>query len=128
MFKLSVNSLNKLKDVEPKLIAVAVRALQLSPVDFGVTCGLRTLEEQQKLYNEGKSKTLNSKHLPGKRGLAEAIDVAAYVDGKITWYYPEYEKIAVAFKQAAKELNVPIKWGGDFKSFKDGVHYQLDGE
>lgn len=126
MFKLSVNSLNKLKDVEPKLIAVAVRALQLTPVDFGVTCGLRTVEEQQVLYNAGKSKTLNSKHLPNKRGLAEAIDVAAYIDGKLTWHYPEYEKIAVAFKQAAKELNVPIKWGGDFKSFKDGVHFQLE--
>lgn len=36
-----------------------------------------------------------------------------------------YHKLADAMKQAAKELNVPIEWGGDWRTFKDGPHFQL---
>ncbi|KLG58653.1 M15 family metallopeptidase, partial [Escherichia coli] len=39
--------------------------------------------------------------------------------------WPLYEKIAQAFKQAAKELNTPIEWGGDWRTLKDGPHFQL---
>ncbi|WP_139238526.1 M15 family metallopeptidase, partial [Yersinia ruckeri] len=36
-----------------------------------------------------------------------------------------YEQIAAAFKQAAKDVGVPIEWGGDWKTLKDGPHFQL---
>ena len=120
-FKFSERSNSKLDGVDERLIRVATLALQLSPVDFGITEGVRTLERQKELVKAGASRTLRSKHLEGK-----AIDVVAYVGGKVAWDWPLYEKIAKAFKQAADELDVKIKWGGDWVTFKDGPHFQLE--
>ena len=117
----SEKSNTKLEGVDERLIRVATLALQLSPVDFGITEGVRTLERQKELVKAGASRTLKSKHLEGK-----AIDVVAYVGGKVAWDWPLYEKIAKAFKQAAAELDVNIKWGGDWATFRDGPHFQLE--
>lgn len=121
MFKLSNNSKEKLKGVNPLLVSVVEKAIELSEVDFGITEGVRSLERQQQLFNEKKSKTMKSYHLTGN-----AVDVVAYVDGKVSWDWGNYEKIAKAFKEAAEELGVKITWGGDWKSFKDGCHFQLE--
>ena len=120
-YRFSERSNSKLEGVDERLIRVATLALQLSPVDFGITEGVRTLERQKELVKAGASRTLRSKHLEGK-----AIDVVAYVGGKVAWDWPLYEKIAKAFKQAADELDVKIKWGGDWVNFKDGPHFQLE--
>ena len=120
-YRFSERSNSKLEGVDERLIRVATLALQLSPVDFGITEGVRTLERQKELVKAGASRTLRSKHLEGK-----AIDVVAYVGGKVAWDWPLYEKIAKAFKQAADQLNVKIKWGGDWVNFKDGPHFQLE--
>lgn len=119
-FKFSQRSEKNLTGVRPELVAVTRRALQLSEVDFGITEGLRTLERQKQLYAEGKSQTLNSRHLTG-----EAVDVVAYLGSQISWDFPLYRKISEAFKQAAAELNTPIEWGGDWKTLIDGPHFQL---
>jgi peptidoglycan L-alanyl-D-glutamate endopeptidase CwlK len=119
-FKLSTRSLNNLKNVDADLIKVVNRAIEITEIDFGITEGVRTPERQQQLVKEGKSQTLRSKHLIGR-----AVDVAAFVNGKVSWEKEHYVKIAKAFKQAAKELNVNIRWGGDFKSFFDGPHFEL---
>ena len=118
-FRFSTRSLKALEGVHPALVAVAHRALELSPVDFVVTEGLRTLERQKELKAAGASRTLNSRHITG-----HAIDVAAWV-GEIRWDWPLYTQIAEAFKQAASELNVAIVWGGDWESFRDGPHFEL---
>ena len=117
----SEKSNTKLEGVDERLIRVATLALQLSPVDFGITEGVRTLERQKELVKAGASRTLRSKHLEGK-----AVDVVAYVNGKVAWDWPLYEKIAKAFKQAAAELDINIKWGGDWATFKDGPHFQIE--
>lgn len=122
-WRFSRRSLRNLDKVHPHLQAVARRALEISTVDFGVTEGKRTLARQQKLVDAGASKTLHSRHLTG-----HAIDVAAYVDGKVRWDWPLYHEISWAFKAAADELKVPLIWGGDWASFKDGPHYELDRE
>lgn len=119
-FKFSARSKNFLLFVHPDLVAVANRALQLSTVDFAITEGMRTPGRQADLYKAGLSKTLNSRHLHGL-----AIDIAAYRGDKLVWDWQPYEDISVAFKAASKELDIPIDWGGDFPTFKDGVHYQL---
>lgn len=117
----SEKSNSKLVGVDERLVRVATLALQLSPVDFGITEGLRTLERQKQLVKAGASKTLRSKHLEGK-----AIDVVAYLDGEVRWDWPLYEKIAKAFKQAADELGYKITWGGNWATFKDGPHFQIE--
>ena len=119
-YKFSRRSYVRMRGVRPELIAVASRALDLSPIDFGVTEGLRSVKRQRQLVNSGASKTMNSRHLTG-----HALDVAAFIDGRVSWDWPLYEQIAEAFKMAADELGVAIKWGGDWKSFKDGPHFQL---
>lgn len=119
-FKLSQKSIDKLVGVDPKLVSVVKRAIEISPVDFSVGEGLRTFERQQQLVKEGKSQTLNSKHLKGL-----AVDLWVIKDGKVTWDKQAYVDFAPTMKQAAKELGVSIRWGGDFKSFFDGPHWEL---
>ncbi|BDI36086.1 M15 family metallopeptidase [Escherichia coli] len=118
--KFSYRSENNLDGVKRELVAVVRRALELTEVDFGITEGLRTKERQKQLVAEGKSQTMNSRHLTG-----DAVDVVAYMGSQVSWNWPLYEKIAQAFKQAAKELNTPIEWGGDWRTLKDGPHFQL---
>ena len=116
----SRRSETNLAGVHPDLVRVMRRALELSEVDFMITEGFRTRQRQEALLREGKSKTMRSRHLTG-----HAVDVAAWIDGKISWNWPHYEVIARAIKQAGAELGVPVEWGGDWKSFKDGPHFQL---
>lgn len=120
MFNLSKRSLNKLQGVKQPLVDVVNRALELSEIDFGISEGVRSLERQKQLYADGKSKTMNSRHLTG-----DAVDVYAWVDGGVSWMFHYYEDIAKAMFKAAEELKVEIEWGGNFKTFKDGVHFQL---
>lgn len=119
-FKLGELSLNRLRGVHPDLVRVAKRAIEITDIDFTVLEGLRTLDRQRQLVAKGASKTLNSRHLTG-----HAVDLAPVIDGKVSWDWPLYHKLAKAVKQAARELGVPIEWGGDWKSFKDGPHWQL---
>ena len=110
----------RLLGVHPDLVKVVERAAQLTTVDFIITEGKRTLQRQRELVKAGASQTLQSRHLTGP-----AVDVAARVAGQIRWDWPLYYKIAEAFKKAATELSVAVEWGGDWKSFKDGPHFQL---
>ena len=121
MFKLSDKSLDKMKGVNPALVAVVKKAIELTTVDFGVTEGLRSVERQNELFKAGKSQTMKSRHIVG-----EAVDVVAYVNGKVCWDWKYYEQIAIAMKQAAEELGIAIEWGGDWVNFRDGVHFQLE--
>ena len=105
-FKLSQRSLDKLDGVNPKLVAVVQKAILLTKVDFGVTYGLRTVEEQEKLVAAGRSQTMKSKHITG-----HAVDLMAYVDGKGCWELNVYDDLADAMAQAARDEGVAIRWG-----------------
>jgi peptidoglycan L-alanyl-D-glutamate endopeptidase CwlK len=119
VFKFSTRSLKNLQGVHPDLVRVISRALELTPVDFVVVEGLRTVARQKQLFAAGASKTMNSRHLTG-----HAVDLAPIVAGQIRWDWPLYHKLAPSVQQAAAELGVPIEWGGDWR-FKDGPHWQL---
>lgn len=120
-FTLSKASRAKLVGVDPALVAVVERAIEITPVDFRIIEGLRTVTRQKQLFAAGASKTMNSRHLTGK-----AVDVAALVGGQVRWDWPLYARIAAAFKQAALEKDTPIVWGGDWPTLKDGPHFELD--
>lgn len=109
-----------LKGVHPDLVKVVHRAMKTAPGTFIITEGLRTLARQRQLLAAGASTTLKSRHLTG-----HAVDVAALVNGKVRWDWPLYARIATVMKDAANDLGVPIEWGGDWKKFKDGPHFQL---
>ena len=121
MYVLGTVSKNNLKGVHPDLVKVVEKAITLTEIDFRVTEGLRSKTRQIELVNKGASKTLNSRHITG-----HAVDVVALIGGSVRWDWPLYDKIAKAFKQSAKELNIPIVWGGDWKTFKAGPLFELD--
>ena len=107
-FKLSKRSKDRLEGVDERLVQVVERAIELTDIDFGVICGLRTEEEQAELVASGASKTMKSKHIDG-----HAVDLMAYTkDGRACWEISVYDNIAEAVRTAAIELEVPIRWGG----------------
>ena len=120
-YTFSQRSLRNLQGVHPDLVRVVHRALELTPTDFVVTEGRRTEARQRELVAAGASKTMNSRHLTG-----HAIDIAPLVAGKVRWDWPLFPPIAAAFKQAAAEKGVQLVWGGDWRTFKDGPHFELD--
>lgn len=119
-FKLSQKSIDRLSGVHPDLVSVVKRAIEVSEVDFAVLEGFRSKARQEQLVAAGASQTMNSRHLTG-----HAVDLGAMVSGTVRWDWPLYYKVADAMKKAAAELKVPIEWGGDWKKFKDGPHFQL---
>ena len=119
-FKFSARSTRNLKGVHPDLVRVALRAIAITDLDFGITEGLRTETRQRELVAAGASRTMNSRHLTG-----HAIDVVALIGGEVRWDWPLYAQLALHFKKAASDVGVPIVWGGDWKTFRDGPHYEL---
>jgi peptidoglycan L-alanyl-D-glutamate endopeptidase CwlK len=106
-FELSLRSLDRLNGVDDSLVVVVKRAIQLTEVDFGVSEGLRSIDRQKELVAKGASKTMKSKHIDGL-----AVDLVAYIDGRVSWELNLYDNIADAMAAAAKEYGVTIRWGG----------------
>lgn len=145
-YSLSELSLNRLQGVNPNLVKVVKRAIELSGVDFRVSEGVRTKERQALLVRQGASQTMNSRHLTG-----HAVDLVAIVDGQVSWDFNHYYTIAKAIAQASTELDVSVRWGGAWtvitnkngtpqdwvkaykaerkklgkKEFLDGVHFEI---
>lgn len=119
-FRFGQRSLDRLKGVHPHLVQVMSAAIVKSAIDFTVLEGLRTPERQRHLVAQGASRTLRSRHLTG-----HAVDVAPLIDGQVRWDWPLYNRLSTIIKQAAAELSVPIEWGGDWRTFRDGPHWQL---
>ena len=119
-FTLNDTSKKRLKGLHPDLVKVVEAAIRISPIQFQVGEGLRTAARQKELMASGATQTLNSRHLTG-----HAVDLFAYPEGKLSWDWKYYYQIEEAVKQAAHNLKIPIEWGGDWRSFKDGPHWQL---
>ena len=119
-FSFSQRSLQNLQGVHPDLVKVMTLSLAWSPYDFAIIQGCRTQAEEDTLVAKGLSQTKNSKHLTGR-----AVDFFVYVNGKGTWDTKYYAEVDVVIKKTAKELNIPIIWGGDWKTLKDFDHIEL---
>jgi len=117
---LGQRSLMRLEGVHPDLVRVVKKAAAMSSLDFTVLEGLRTAARQKQLYDQGATKTMNSRHLTG-----HAVDLAPMIGGTVRWDWPLYHQLAAVVKAAAKAENVPIQWGGDWRTFKDGPHWEL---
>lgn len=118
---LAPRSIKCLEGVHPDIAAVVRRADELG-ARFHITCGLRTEDEQRRLVKAGKSRTMKSRHLTG-----HAVDfVVAEPGGGVSYDHGDMEACAAIFKRAASELGIAIEWGGDWKSFVDTPHIELD--
>lgn len=116
-FSWGPRSRQNLSGVHPDLVAVCNRAIEISTVDMTVIEGIRNINRQRELVKAGKSTTMNSRHITG-----HAVDVCPW---PVSWEWEDFYPIADAMKEAAKELNVDLEWGGDWKNFPDGPHFQL---
>lgn len=129
MRRWSERSLKNMEGIHPDLRRVLDDALQNSPYDFVITEGLRSLARQREMVRIGASTTMNSRHLTG-----HAVDLYAWVDvndnGKVTFEEMSNARlltaIANAIKASAMKLGVHIVWGGDWRSFKDLPHFELN--
>ena len=150
-FKLSKRSMTRMEGIRPDMISIVTEAIKHTSVDFGVTCGMRTIEQQRELVRTKRSQTMKSKHLTGL-----AVDVVAYFGKEVSWEGAVYDDIADAFKAASEKLSIPVRWGGawhinDIAAFKgsmedatneyvdlrrsqgkrpffDGPHFELSGQ
>lgn len=160
--QLSPKSLRMLDSVYPDLQKVVLRAHQIlesgphaSLLNFQVSEGVRTVARQEQLVARGASRTMNSRHLAHTNdGLSRAVDlVAVEADGDISWQWEDYFLIAEAMATAARECQIPVRWGGGWfiinsatdlhaaqadyiarkrsrnqKPFLDGPHFELPKE
>lgn len=133
-FKLGKTSLARLKGVDETLVNVVKRAIEISEVDFTVLEGVRTLERQRELYAQGRTApgkivtwTMKSRHIEGK-----AVDLVPY---PLDWNDLEkFNKIKDAMFQAARELDVNLRWGADWdgdgnyreKGEYDSPHFEIN--
>ena len=118
-YKLGTRSLQSLSGVHPDMVAVVKKAIEITEVDFTVIEGIRNISRQRELLKAGKSTTLNSRHITG-----HAVDMVPW---PVDWEDLErFEAMSEAMKTAAEDLDIPIVWGGDWKSFYDAPHFELD--
>jgi len=127
VYNLGNASKQKLSEVNPILQKVVERAIQITEQDFSVGEGLRTRQRQAKLFKEGRSKTMNSRHLTG-----HAVDLHPYpykgdhdgdgIPNSDDW--DSYKPIVDAMRQAGEELGIEMVHGYDWGW--DAPHHELD--
>lgn len=125
-FKLSSRSLARMEGVHPDLVKVIQRAIELTPYDFGVSEGLRSIETQREYYRKGKSQTMDSQHLAQSDGFGHAVDLYVLVNGDATWEHKYFRKVIQAVFTAAIELGVQVEAGALWRDFLDSPHVALN--
>ena len=138
-YKYGFGSTAKLITVKPSLQAVCKRALGYEVMDATVIQGVRYQAEQDRYFDleQSKVKWPNSKHnvlVPGS--LANAVDIAPYINGKVSWEQVHCLVWAGLMLAAAEEEGVRLRWGGCWsgnpgdignQDLNDYVHFELVG-
>ena len=94
MCTLSETSLKMLKGVHPNLVNFLTELIKISPWNFKITAGVRTAEEQNRLYQKGRTALgakvtnvdghkLKSNHQVKFNGLGYAADIGVLVKEKV---------------------------------------------
>ena len=124
MPKFGKRSKERLRGVDTKLVNVLNELVKI--MDVTIIEGLRSEQRQEKLLKAGSTKTKFSKHIEGK-----AVDLAPY---PIDWEDRDrFHYMGGMIRGIAKQLNVPVRWGGDWdgdgetkdNQFDDLVHVEI---
>lgn len=136
-FNWGQTSLKRMEGIDERLVRVLFRAIRISSkkkdgVDFTIPQfgGLRTADEQNKLFENGFSKCdgydKKSYHQSGR-----AVDVIPYIKGKNVYNLKETEKqllfhkVAVCMLEASNKEGVQLNWGGNWSSWLDRPHFEI---
>ena len=134
-YRFSSRSLERLRTCHADLVLLMTEALADPdcPSDISVLEGWRNQADQDAAFDSGASQLRwpQSRH---NSTPSMAVDVAPYVNGGITWDWQYYYPLADHVKQVWERLSASgstsgdyrLTWGGDFTTFKDGPHWQLD--
>lgn len=125
---MTTQELLMMETIHPALRVWVVKLRKKAPFPLKIVEGMRSQKRQNRLFKLGASKTTNSAHLTG-----HAVDICPYVDvnddGKITteemFHWPLYHRLGPLGEGIAQQMGIPIQWGGRWKSFPDGAHWQL---
>ena len=144
-YSFAQSSLDKMKKVHPKLIEVMKAAIENSPYDFRITDGARTAEEQNYLYQQGRTRPgqkvtncdgykAKSNHQIKSDGFGHAVDIfpcGVIENGVYRKFTSEegYDEkklklIANHILAVAKSKNINIEWGGNWK-MNDTPHFEI---
>jgi peptidoglycan L-alanyl-D-glutamate endopeptidase CwlK len=131
---MNIRSHQRLDHAHPQLRKLFIEAAKKCPVDIEIGEVSRTTATQAKYVKAGASTTMNSRHIPkkphhkwyGEKPVSHAVDIFVMIDGKARWDWPLYTKAGAHIKDVAKKMGIAIVWGGDWRSFKDGPHFELD--
>jgi len=91
-----------------------------------VSCAFRNQADQEAEFKKGTSNAHwpDSLHnfMQNGRPRARALDLFSLNEkGQALWPITEFQKLS----EACEDQKLPIKWGGKFKSLKDGPHFEL---
>lgn len=122
-YNLGTKSRAELKGVAPQLVSVVELAIRNTEQDFTVFDGIRTAQDQRALYNRGASQRdgyrKKSKHQIQSSGYGEAVDLVPWISGRPVWDWDAIYVIADAVTDAARELDVNLRWGGCWQVVND---------
>ena len=120
VMELSKLSLERLEGVDERLKAVVIECAARCLFPFNVSEGLRTVEQQREYVKQGKSRSMNSKHLTGK-----AVDLYPLTMNRKQVDWSRFEELADLMFQVAKDQDTEIVWGGNWKTLVDKCHFEL---
>jgi len=121
----------------PDLVAVVNKVMSWQVMDFSVIEGHRSIERQQDLFREGRSK-IDGVIKQGKHNYipSDAADLMPYprvINGVNVWKDERrFTILAGLMYAAAAELGIKLRWGGDWdsdgnandQSFHDLPHFE----
>jgi peptidoglycan L-alanyl-D-glutamate endopeptidase CwlK len=135
------NSLEKLSTCDTDLQLILKTAISISNIDFGISEGFRSIELQQKFFNEGKSK-IDGINKKGKHNYmpALAVDIFPVINGVVNFDNEHLSYLAglihavteILFQEG--KITHKIRWGGNWnmdgtilidQSFDDRPHFEL---
>ena len=111
-----------LPEVQP-LARALIQAAATSGITIKVISGTRTYDEQNALYEQGRSKAgrivTNARGGYSNHNFGIAFDIGVFEGARYIEASPAYKAVGALGRQLG------LEWGGNWKSIQDEPHFQL---
>jgi peptidoglycan L-alanyl-D-glutamate endopeptidase CwlK len=127
MYTFAKSSINHLKQVHPDLRRIMLEAKNRAEIDFDISCGYRSPEEQLNLYKLGRSQLDGYKHKSkhNYEPYSWAVDIYAYKGKYADYDLKKMKYLTDIFKNVADEYGIKIECGINWPEFVDSPHVEL---